>query len=160
MVVDLQGVLKTNADGTKCYELTDPVIHKRRKKKKKKLQQYTFGRTVSSSYPLNSQCIYDNFLILIMMCWFLSLFWKDRGEKGMKAFFQTHQCSELCGLLGLQRHETCELELEYDNNQKETDSLFVKPSWAQQTWNTLQWSEPTLAAEYDIVAHMQVIPRC
>ena len=68
MVVDLQGVLKTNADGTKCYELTDPVIHKRRKKKKKKLQQYTFGRTVSSSYPLNSQCIYDNFLILIMMC--------------------------------------------------------------------------------------------
>ncbi len=47
MVVDLQGVLKVNGDGTKCYELTDPVIHKRRNKKKKKLREYTFGRTVS-----------------------------------------------------------------------------------------------------------------
>lgn len=47
MVVDLQGVLKLKSDGTKCYELTDPVIHKRRNKKKVKLQNYTFGRTVS-----------------------------------------------------------------------------------------------------------------
>ncbi len=49
MVVDLQGVLKINNDGTKCYELTDPVIHKRRKKSKNKLRKYTFGRTVSLS---------------------------------------------------------------------------------------------------------------
>ncbi|OEU05955.1 kinase-like protein, partial [Fragilariopsis cylindrus CCMP1102] len=71
MVVDLQGVLAINpVDGTKCYKLTDPVIHKRRKKKKEKLRKYTFGRT-------------------------------DRGEKGMKAFFHTHQCNDLCRLLGL-----------------------------------------------------------
>jgi len=48
MVVDLQGVLKRYDDGTKCYELTDPVIHKRRNKKKAKLRNYTFGRTVSA----------------------------------------------------------------------------------------------------------------
>ena len=72
MVVDLQGVLAIiPVDGTKCYKLTDPVIHKRRKKKKEKLRKYTFGRT-------------------------------DRGEKGMKAFFHTHQCNDLCRLLGLQ----------------------------------------------------------
>jgi len=74
MVVDLQGVLKTNNDGTKCYELTDPVIHKRRNKKKKKLQQYTFGRTMSSSYSLDLNCMnYDqyfsslHFMIIIFL---------------------------------------------------------------------------------------------
>ena len=25
----------------------------------------------------------------------------DRGEKGMKAFFETHECNEVCRLLGL-----------------------------------------------------------
>ncbi|EED90986.1 elongation factor kinase, partial [Thalassiosira pseudonana CCMP1335] len=43
MVVDLQGVLTINNDGTKCYELTDPVIHKHRSKKNQK--QWSFGRT-------------------------------------------------------------------------------------------------------------------
>ncbi len=71
MVVDLQGVLKQNTDGTSVYHLTDPAIHKQ---KKKKFRSWTFGRT-------------------------------DRGEKGMKAFFRTHQCNNLCKLLGLEeRH--------------------------------------------------------
>ena len=43
MVVDLQGVLTINNDGTKCYERTDPVIHKHRSKKNQK--QWSFGRT-------------------------------------------------------------------------------------------------------------------
>jgi len=59
MVVDLQGILKTNMDGTKCYQLTDPVIHKRRNtKKKKKLHQFNFGRTVSKHF------YYDNLFSL------------------------------------------------------------------------------------------------
>ena len=73
LVVDLQGILKINSDGSSCYRLTDPVIHKQRKKKKKKLRQWSFGRT-------------------------------DRGEKGMEAFFHTHQCNDLCRLLGLEEH--------------------------------------------------------
>ena len=70
MVVDLQGVFTTNLDGTKCFELTDPVIHKHRKKSRQKYKEWTFGRT-------------------------------DRGETGMKAFFKTHKCSDVCRLLGL-----------------------------------------------------------
>lgn len=70
MVVDLQGVFTIRADGTRCYELTDPVIHKHRKKSKQKYRTWTFGRT-------------------------------DRGEKGMKAFFKSHKCTEVCKLLGL-----------------------------------------------------------
>ena len=70
MVVDLQGVFTTNLDGTKCFELTDPVIHKHRKKNRDLYKSWTFGRT-------------------------------DRGETGMKAFFKTHKCSDVCRLLGL-----------------------------------------------------------
>ncbi len=73
MVVDLQGVLKENQDGTSVYHLTDPVIHKRRRKKSQKFRNWSFGRT-------------------------------DRGEKGMKAFFHTHKCNDLCRLLGLEQH--------------------------------------------------------
>lgn len=65
MVVDLQGVLKTNTDGTKCYMLTDPVIHKRRLKKKRKLKNYTFGRTVSSS-DRTFAALFNYFLILLI----------------------------------------------------------------------------------------------
>ncbi len=64
------GVFTIKSDGSRCYELTDPVIHKHRKKNKKKFQRLTFGRT-------------------------------DRGEKGMKAFFETHVCTDVCRLLGL-----------------------------------------------------------
>ena len=46
MVVDLQGVFTINADGSRCYELTDPCIHKHRKKNKQKFSNLTFGRTV------------------------------------------------------------------------------------------------------------------
>jgi hypothetical protein len=73
MVVDLQGVLSMKR-GRKCFQLTDPVIHKRRTKKKEKLKKFTFGRT-------------------------------DRGDKGMRAFFDSHRCTELCRLLGLNENE-------------------------------------------------------
>ena len=70
MVVDLQGVFRVNADGTKVYELTDPVVHKHRTKRNVATKNWTFGRT-------------------------------DRGEMGMKAFFETHKCTDACKLLGL-----------------------------------------------------------
>ena len=74
MVVDLQGVLKQNKNGSSVYQLTDPVIHKRRRKKSQKFLNWSFGRT-------------------------------DRGQKGMKAFFHTHECNDLCRLLGLEHHD-------------------------------------------------------
>ena len=74
MVVDLQGVLKHNPDGTKVFRMTDPAIHKR---KKEKFKKWTFGRT-------------------------------DRGAKGIRAFFQTHECNNLCELLSLK--ERCDLD--------------------------------------------------
>lgn len=70
MVVDLQGVFTRNKDGTRVYELTDPVIHKRKTNRNRAMRKWSFGRT-------------------------------DRGEKGMKAFFETHQCTDACKLLGL-----------------------------------------------------------
>ncbi|KAL7548558.1 hypothetical protein ACHAWF_012911 [Thalassiosira exigua] len=70
MVVDLQGVFTKKNDGTKVYELTDPVIHKRRHNRNRAMKQWSFGRT-------------------------------DRGENGMKAFFETHKCTHACKLLGL-----------------------------------------------------------
>ena len=45
MVVDLQGVFKINNDGTKVYELTDPVLHKRKTKKNHIMKKWNFGRT-------------------------------------------------------------------------------------------------------------------
>jgi len=46
MVVDLQGVFTVNkADGTKVYELTDPVIHQRPLGKKSERRIMNFGRT-------------------------------------------------------------------------------------------------------------------
>jgi len=66
MVVDLQGVFTIKEDGTKLYELTDPVIHKRRIKRNHFMKEWNFGRT-----------------------------------KGMKAFFETHKCTDAFRLLGL-----------------------------------------------------------
>jgi hypothetical protein len=43
MVVDLQGVFTVRPNGTRVYELTDPVIHK--KKSKRRFRKWTFGRT-------------------------------------------------------------------------------------------------------------------
>jgi len=45
MVVDLQGVFTIKGDGTKLYELTDPVIHKRRIKRNHFMKEWNFGRT-------------------------------------------------------------------------------------------------------------------
>ena len=62
MVVDLQGVIHTDAEGHKSIVLTDPAIHCK--------DSLRFGKT--------------NF-----------------GEKGMKAFFDRHDCNEICRKLGL-----------------------------------------------------------
>ena len=75
MVVDLQGVFTTNADGTCCYELTDPVIHRRGKR----FRHWSFGRT-------------------------------DRGKKGIQAFLRTHQCTDVCRLLGLPENDLFNVE--------------------------------------------------
>ena len=45
MVVDLQGVFTIKKDGTKVYELTDPVIHKRRTNRNHAMKKWSFGRT-------------------------------------------------------------------------------------------------------------------
>ena len=45
MVADLQGVFTIKRDGTKLYELTDPVIHKRRTNRSQAMKKMTFGRT-------------------------------------------------------------------------------------------------------------------
>lgn len=75
MVVDLQGVLTEHGDGTCCYELTDPVIHRRGKR----FQHWHFGRT-------------------------------DRGRKGIEAFLRTHQCTDVCSLLGLPENDLFHVE--------------------------------------------------
>ncbi|CAB9506084.1 Myosin heavy chain kinase [Seminavis robusta] len=71
MVVDLQGVLHVRPDGTRCFMLTDPAIHRKRK----------------SPNPLSHSNI--------------NLGRTDRGEKGIKAFFETHECNDVCRMLGL-----------------------------------------------------------
>ena len=73
MVVDLQGVFTLNSDGTKSYDLTDPVIHTHRQQNEEKNPVWKFGRT-------------------------------DRGTKGINAFFESHVCTDVCRLLGLQKH--------------------------------------------------------
>jgi hypothetical protein len=74
MVVDLQGVFKVHANKTTEYVLTDPAIHKRRRPKRK---NQLAGWTFGRT---------------------------DRGEKGMQAFFDSHECSDACRLLGLENH--------------------------------------------------------
>lgn len=81
IVVDLQGVFTVKDDGSKVYELTDPVIHQHERLRRRNRGQdrnretstrkkWDFGRT-------------------------------DRGINGMKAFFETHKCTDACRLLGL-----------------------------------------------------------
>lgn len=81
MVVDLQGVLTVKDDGSKVYELTDPVIHQHERLRRRNRRhdrnseandkkKWNFGRT-------------------------------DQGTDGMKAFFETHVCNDACRLLGL-----------------------------------------------------------
>ena len=72
MVVDLQGIFRQNPDGTSEYVLTDPAIHKRKRSKRSK-------KLAGWSFGRT-----------------------DRGEKGMKAFFDTHECKDACRLLGLE----------------------------------------------------------
>ena len=72
MVVDLQGIFRENPDGTSEYVLTDPAIHKRKRSKR---SNKLAGWTFGRT---------------------------DRGEKGMKAFFDTHVCTDACRLLGLE----------------------------------------------------------
>jgi hypothetical protein len=79
LVVDLQGVFKVESDGTQQYMLTDPVIHKRRGKQKNKQRKQLESWTFGRT---------------------------DRGEKGMNAFFDTHICSGVCRLLGLERQKS------------------------------------------------------
>ncbi len=81
MVVDLQGVHEYNSDGTSCFRLTDPVIHDQRKKKNSNSKKHR-----SWSFGRT-----------------------DRGRKGMKAFFHTHQCNDLCRLLGLEQRNALNL---------------------------------------------------
>jgi hypothetical protein len=73
MVVDLQGVFQENKNGSTEYVLTDPVIHKRKHATNKRSKK--------------------------LETWTFGR--TDRGEKGIKAFFETHECSEVCRLLGL-----------------------------------------------------------
>ena len=82
MVVDLQGVFTVKSDGSKVYELTDPVIHQHERLRRRhrnrgqdrdggrERKKWNFGRT-------------------------------DRGTNGMRAFFETHKCTDACRLLGL-----------------------------------------------------------
>ena len=53
MVVDLQGVFTVRSSGTRVYELTDPVIHK--KKSKRCFRKWTFGRT---DRGIKDTCLY------------------------------------------------------------------------------------------------------
>jgi hypothetical protein len=76
MVVDLQGILKREPDGRREFVLTDPAIHSRRHRRREDSQhqqQPTLG-------PLGRT---------------------DQGERGLRAFWQSHVCSDACRLLGL-----------------------------------------------------------
>ena len=56
MVVDLQGVFTVCPNGTRVYELTDPVIHK--KKGKRRFRRWTFGRTDRGHKGIGVCCLY------------------------------------------------------------------------------------------------------
>jgi hypothetical protein len=127
MVVDLQGVFTVRPNGTRVYELTDPVIHK--KKSKRRFRKWTFGRTdrgqkgtclyLDSRDQVNQvgskvgRCFFVAGLARTALCLPLTGF---RGlgfrtalclpltvgrNTGMQAFFQTHKCSDVCKALGL-----------------------------------------------------------
>jgi hypothetical protein len=83
MVVDLQGVLTMKDDGSKVYELTDPVIHQHERLRR---------RNRSRRHDRNSEANNNK-------KWNFGR--TDRGTDGMKAFFETHVCNDACRLLGL-----------------------------------------------------------
>lgn len=106
MVVDLQGVFTQRPNGTRVYELTDPVIHK--KKGRRRFRHWTFGRTdrgikgdtidaccechghvgtAPCQTPEQRACPTTDCEGLLYA--------------GMHAFFQTHKCSDVCKALGL-----------------------------------------------------------
>jgi len=82
MVVDLQGVFSVkDDDGSKVYELTDPVIHQHeRLRRRSRRQDHNRGTDVGKKWNFGRT---------------------DRGINGMKAFFETHKCTDACRLLGL-----------------------------------------------------------
>ena len=81
MVVDLQGVFSMKDDGSKVYELTDPVIHQHeRLRRQNRGQDRNRGTKVGKKWNFGRT---------------------DRGSNGMKAFFETHKCTDACRLLGL-----------------------------------------------------------
>jgi hypothetical protein len=81
MVVDLQGVFSVKVDGSKVYELTDPVIHQHeRMQRRNRRQDRNRGTKVRKKWNFGRT---------------------DRGSNGMKAFFETHKCTDACRLLGL-----------------------------------------------------------
>jgi len=69
MVVDLQGSLVQD-DGQRTYVLTDPAIHQERDNRRGGLQ-FKVRRQFGRT---------------------------DRGREGMKAFFETHECNDICRL--------------------------------------------------------------
>jgi hypothetical protein len=81
MVVDLQGVFSVKHDGSKVYELTDPVIHQHeRLRRRNRRQDHDRGTKAGKKWNFGRT---------------------DRGSNGMKAFFETHKCTDACRLLGL-----------------------------------------------------------
>mmetsp|Transcript_14747 Transcript_14747/g.22175 ORF Transcript_14747/g.22175 Transcript_14747/m.22175 type:complete len:790 (+) Transcript_14747:89-2458(+) len=81
MVVDLQGVFSVKDDGSKVYELTDPVIHQHdRLRRRSRRHDHNRGSKVGKKWNFGRT---------------------DRGINGMKAFFETHKCTDACRLLGL-----------------------------------------------------------
>lgn len=91
MVVDLQGVFTVKNDGAKVYELTDPVIHQH---SRRRYETYGSDRSNQNYSPRKK--------------WDFGR--TDRGINGMKAFFETHKCTDACRLLGLSEvdFEKCE----------------------------------------------------
>uniref|UniRef100_A0A0G4IDI3 Alpha-type protein kinase domain-containing protein n=1 Tax=Chromera velia CCMP2878 TaxID=1169474 RepID=A0A0G4IDI3_9ALVE len=76
VVVDLQGkVERRGAEGRQVIRLTDPAIH-----------THTC-RDLAASHPANR------------LRWGIT----DKGERGVRDFFRSHKCNELCHVLGIKR---------------------------------------------------------
>lgn len=91
MVVDLQGVFTVKEDGSKVYELTDPVIHQHerlRRRRNYRSRSYHHGQDLDVDEETRERKRWN--------------FGRtDRGVNGMRAFFETHRCTDACRLLGL-----------------------------------------------------------
>ena len=91
MVVDLQGVFTVKEDGSKVYELTDPVIHQHERLRRRSRNRNRFYR--------RGQCHNPDEETEEKKKWNFGR--TDRGVNGMRAFFETHRCTDACRLLGL-----------------------------------------------------------